>query len=72
MTEPVNQFHQTLRVLTLDDPTFERAIAFGEETIRLRGYAAVRNDPGMVAWVMENVATLKPIADARRASRVTA
>lgn len=60
MNDPaVNQFHQALRVLTLEDPTCERAIALGNEAIRLRGYKAVKDDPGMYAWVMENEAVLR-------------
>lgn len=68
MTEPVNQFHKTLRVLTDEDPSLQRAITWVHQMIGLKGYDSVRNDPGMFAWVIENEVLLKHISDARRAA----
>ncbi len=68
VTEPVNQLHKTLRTLTEQDPSCERAIAWASSVIQLRGYDTVRSDPGMVAWVMENEDHLKVISAARRAA----
>jgi len=68
VTEPINQLHKTLRALTEQDPSCERAIAWASSVIQLRGYATVMQDPGMAAWIAENQNHLKVIADARRAA----
>jgi hypothetical protein len=65
---PVNQMHRTLRVLTEQDPTCQRAIAWTAQLIAKQGHDAIRNNPGLQAWIMENEHVLKPIADARRAA----
>lgn len=63
---PVNQLHRTLRILTEQDPSCQRAVAWLANLITTQGHEALRKDPGMQAWVMENKHVLKPIADARR------
>lgn len=68
MTDPVNQLHHTLRVLSQEDATLQRAISWVHHLIGLRGYDTVKADPGMEAWVMENKHTLGRIAAARRAA----
>jgi len=68
VSEPVNQFHKTLRALSAEDPTLQRAIAWVHQIIAMRGYDAVHDDPGMRAWVEENYAMCRRIADQRRAA----
>lgn len=58
---PANELHALLRNLTL-----EAAIEYLRGEIVVRGYAVVKADPGVVAWIMENAGALKPIADKRR------
>lgn len=58
MTPPVNQFHEALRRLCLED-----AITVIRVEITKRGYDVVKNDPGVYAWVMENRAALAPLAN---------
>lgn len=64
MSEPVNQLHRTLRVLSLQD--LQSAIAFAQKVISIQGYDTIAADPGMRAWVEENKPALKLLSDARR------
>lgn len=49
MAPPVNELHAALRRLPLQD-----AINYVHNEIALRGHDAVKRDPGVQAWVMEN------------------
>lgn len=55
LAAPVNELHSVLRLLSVDD-----AIALIAAQIPKRGYDVVKNDPGIVAWTMENRAVLEP------------
>jgi hypothetical protein len=59
---PVNDLHKALRIHTEQDPTCETALAFAQGVINVRGYDAVKSDPGMYAWIMENSKVLRPRA----------
>lgn len=68
MTEPVNQLHRTLRALSEEDATLQRAIAFLSGVIRLQTYATVQADPGVRAWFKEHWDLLADISAKRRAA----
>lgn len=57
----VNQLHHELRVLTTGQG-IHAAIARVFLEIEQHGHGAVKADPGVHAWVMENRSALEPIA----------
>lgn len=57
MTPAVNELHAVLRKLSVED-----AIALIAAQIPTRGHDVVKRDPGVYAWVMENVKVLGPMS----------
>ena len=67
VTEPVNDLHKVLRTLSATNPTLDQPIQLVFGAIKQHGYNAIRNDPGVRAWVSENRAALLEILVAKRA-----
>jgi hypothetical protein len=68
VTEAVNQLHKTLRVLSHEDGTLQRAISFLHGCIKLQTHDTIKADPGVQAWFAEHMDALAEIARKRRAA----